>query len=106
MAVYAPMPGKRPSALTERGVMLTVRPLSATSESMAKANRHPGKHLTAPRPVESLIRVVRGQKVMLDSDLAVLYQVLTKNLNLAVRRNLAGFLKTSCFNSRQLRRIL
>jgi hypothetical protein len=58
---------------------------------MAKPKRHPGKRLAAPRPVESLIRVVRGQKVMLDSDLAVLYKVLTKNLNLAVRRNLGRF---------------
>lgn len=35
--------------------------------------------------------MVRGQKVMLDSDLAELYQVLTKNLNLAVRRNSERF---------------
>lgn len=34
---------------------------------------------------------MRGQKVMLDSDLAELYQVLTKNLNLAVRRNSERF---------------
>jgi hypothetical protein len=41
--------------------------------------------------VESLIHVVRGQKVMLDSDLAALYQVTTGNLNLAVRRNQSRF---------------
>jgi len=58
---------------------------------MAKAKKPPGKHLAAPRPVESLIRVVRGQKVMLDSDLAALYQVTTGNLNLAVRRNESRF---------------
>jgi len=34
---------------------------------------------------------IRGEKVMLDSDLAELYQVLTKNLNKAVRRNLDRF---------------
>jgi hypothetical protein len=33
------------------------------------------------------ILTVRGQNVMLDSDLAELYQVPTKSLNLAVRRN-------------------
>src|SRR5260370_28001097 len=37
--------------------------------------------------IERRIYLIRGQKVMLDSDLAELYQVLTKNLNLAVRRN-------------------
>jgi hypothetical protein len=41
--------------------------------------------------IESRILVVRGQRVLLDSDLAALYQVLTKNLNLAVRRNLSRF---------------
>jgi len=37
--------------------------------------------------IERHIRVVRGRKVMLDSDLATLYGVTTGNLNLAVRRN-------------------
>lgn len=47
-----------------------------------------------PVPVETITRriyLIRGQKVMLDSDLAELYQVLTKNLNLAVRRNADRF---------------
>jgi hypothetical protein len=43
--------------------------------------------LSTARPVESLIRVIRGQKVILDSDLAALYQVETRTLNQAVRRN-------------------
>jgi hypothetical protein len=47
--------------------------------------------LVATRPVESLIHVIRGQKVMLDSDLAALYWVQTKRLNEAVRRNLNRF---------------
>jgi hypothetical protein len=42
-------------------------------------------------PVETLIRVVRGRKVMLDADLAALYQVETRALNQAVRRNLDRF---------------
>jgi hypothetical protein len=41
--------------------------------------------------VERRIYPIRGQKVMLDADLAELYQVLTKNLNLAVRRNIDRF---------------
>ena len=34
--------------------------------------------------IESLIRVIRGQQVMLDKDLATLYGVETKVLNQAV----------------------
>jgi hypothetical protein len=41
--------------------------------------------------IERRIYVIRGQKVMLDSDLAELYQVETKVLNQAVRRNLDRF---------------
>jgi len=37
--------------------------------------------------IEQSIYWIRGQKVMLDSDLAQLYGVTTGNLNLAVRRN-------------------
>lgn len=37
--------------------------------------------------IEKMIFVIRSQKVMLDSDLAALYGVETKNLNRAVRRN-------------------
>ncbi len=43
-----------------------------------------------PVPVELIERriyFIRNKKVMIDADLAELYQVLTKNLNLAVRRN-------------------
>lgn len=41
--------------------------------------------------IERRIYVVRGQKVMIDSDLASLYQVETKALNRAVKRNAARF---------------
>ena len=37
--------------------------------------------------IKSLIRVIRGQQVMLDSDLAMLYGVETKALNQSVKRN-------------------
>jgi phage regulator Rha-like protein len=43
------------------------------------------------RPVEQLIHVIRGQKVMIDSDLAALYGVPTKALKQAVRRNMERF---------------
>ena len=47
--------------------------------------------MAATRPVEGLIHVIRGQKVMRDSDLAVLYEVTTSALNQTVRRNLERF---------------
>jgi hypothetical protein len=45
-------------------------------------------------PVENvarLIKVIRGHKVLLDSDLAQLYEVETKAMNRAVRRNIDRF---------------
>ena len=42
-------------------------------------------------PVHSLIREIRGKKVLLDSDLAKLYHVETKALNQAVKRNMKRF---------------
>lgn len=41
--------------------------------------------------IKNLIYMVRGQQVMLDSDLAVLYQVETKVFNQAVKRNIERF---------------
>lgn len=41
--------------------------------------------------IKNLIYVIRGQQVMLDSDLAELYQVETKVLNQAVKRNILRF---------------
>jgi hypothetical protein len=41
--------------------------------------------------IQNMIYIIRGQKVMLDSDLATLYGVETKSLNRQVRRNLIRF---------------
>ena len=41
--------------------------------------------------IESLIRIVRGQKVMVDFDLAMLYGVQNKRLNEQVKRNIKRF---------------
>ncbi|MCL5020847.1 MAG: ORF6N domain-containing protein [Bacteroidetes bacterium] len=41
--------------------------------------------------IEKSILLIRGQKVMLDKDLAALYGVETKNLNKAVKRNIDRF---------------
>jgi len=48
-------------------------------------------------PSESIVNkiyVFRGQKVMLDSDLAELYRVETKRLNEQVKRNISRFPKS------------
>ncbi len=41
--------------------------------------------------ITSLIRTIRGKKVILDADLARIYGVSTKALNQAVKRNLKRF---------------
>ena len=48
-------------------------------------------NLIQPEQIEQVILLIRGQRVMLDRDLAALYGVETKNLNKAVRRNLDRF---------------
>ncbi len=49
-------------------------------------------HSTLPvESIERKILLIRGQKVMLDEDLAVLYGVPTKLFNKAVRRNIRRF---------------
>jgi hypothetical protein len=40
------------------------------------------------RSIQNRIYEIRGQRVMLDRDLAALYETETKALNLAVKRNL------------------
>ena len=42
-------------------------------------------------PVQNMIYEIRGQKVMLDSDLAELYEVEIRSLNQAVKRNIERF---------------
>lgn len=55
--------------------------------------------LLAPEAITLRIATVRGARVLLDSDLAALYEVETKRFNEAVRRNLAKFRPTSCSSS-------
>jgi hypothetical protein len=59
---------------------------------MAKNSRATGR--TTPVPVEQVaqsILFLRGQRVILDSDLAVIYGVETRTLNQAVKRNIERF---------------
>jgi len=55
---------------------------------MAKTNRAVKLSDTL---VMNKIHLIRGQRVMLDKDLAELYGVTTSNLNLAVKRNIKRF---------------
>jgi hypothetical protein len=82
-----------PSTHTRRieHLILTTAPEPVRSGDMAKATIRPGKGIVATPPVESLIHVIRSQKVMLDIDLAALYGVTTKAFNQAVKRNAARF---------------
>jgi ORF6N domain len=57
------------------------------TETRSRANRLP----VLPERIERRIYLIRGHKVMVDSDLAALYQVQTKALNQAVRRNAERF---------------
>ena len=47
--------------------------------------------------IENLIYEIRGKQVMLDTDLAKLYQVETKRINEAVSRNKEKFPERFCF---------
>ena len=55
------------------------------------------KSSIVPKEIRNLIYTIRGKQVMLDSDLAALYQVETKNLNKAVKRNIERFPASFCF---------
>ena len=60
----------------------------AKDDSVAKSGN---QQLPVENNVESLIRVIRGQQVMLDRDLAELYGVETRRLNEQVKRNIERF---------------
>ena len=60
----------------------------AKDDSVAKSGN---QQLPVENKVESLIRVIRGQQVMLDRDLAELYGVETRRLNEQVKRNIERF---------------
>ena len=64
--------------------METQRPIKDTDFEVAKCDLRSIN-------IESMIQVIRGQQVMLDSDLAMLYGVETKRLNEQVKRNINRF---------------
>ena len=55
------------------------------------------QHIVPLERIENAILLLRGQKVMLDADLAALYGVEVKALNQAVKRNTERFPKDFCF---------
>jgi hypothetical protein len=56
------------------------------------------RSLSRMENISALIRTIRGQRIILDSDLARIYGVTTKRLNEQVRRNAKRFHRTFCFN--------
>ena len=52
--------------------------------------------------IESMIYEIRGKQVMLDSDLAKLYQVETKVFNQSIKRNIKRFPNEFCFQITQI----
>jgi hypothetical protein len=47
--------------------------------------------IKSKKPIGAMIQTIRGQKVMLDADLAELYGASTKVLNQAIKRNIGRF---------------
>ncbi len=61
----------------------------------------PAKDVVTAERIEKAIHVVRGQRVMLDSDLAALYGVTTRRLNEQVSRNRERFPEDFAFQLTQ-----
>ena len=62
-----------------------------TTKQSRKAVGSKQEPIAAARNIEKQILLIRGEKVMLDSDLAALYAVETKVLIQAVKRNISRF---------------
>jgi hypothetical protein len=65
--------------------------VKANSGNRQAMNSQRTTQLVSVERVERLIHVVRGEKILLDADLAQLYGVTTGNLNKAVKRNQQRF---------------
>ncbi len=76
----------KPRVFTEHGIFIP-KLLPRTKEARMKST----VLTTTPDAIERKIFVVRGHRVMLDSDLAELYEVKTKALKQAVKRNITRF---------------
>lgn len=54
---------------------------------MSRARKSPGQKSPPVAPLDGIIHTIRGERVILDADLAKIYGVKTKALNQAARRN-------------------
>src|SRR5262245_20300877 len=88
------------SEVTILSLRLTLRAGGRKMRPRAQCPRHPipfvapsmaKKRALILEEIESMILTIRGQKVMLDADLAKLYGVSTKQLNQQVKRNRSRF---------------
>tara|TARA_Y100000768_G_scaffold383549_1_gene365923 strand:+ start:1638 stop:2171 length:534 start_codon:yes stop_codon:yes gene_type:complete len=68
---------------------------------MPKWHSKIGREMSQISKIETMIYVIRGQRVMLDSDLANLYGVETGALNRQVKRNIERFPKDFMFELNQ-----
>lgn len=70
----------------------------STALTQTNKNTQAAEIIESVQPdIKNLIYVVRNQQVMIDSDLALLYQVETGNLNKAMKRNQKRFPEDFCF---------
>jgi hypothetical protein len=68
-------------------------PLDTAEVTFARepVSKHTMKDLIPPETIQQVILLIRGQKVILDEDLAQLYGVTTKRLNEQIKRNRKRF---------------
>jgi hypothetical protein len=71
-----------------RRTLVRSKPYSATNQTFI---------MTVIQSIQNRIYEIRGERVMLDFDLALLYEVQTKALNQAVKRNIKRFPKDFMF---------
>ena len=55
------------------------------------------KNEIVPNDIKNMIYEVRGKQVMLDSDVAIMYNAETKRINEIVKRNIERFPEDFCF---------
>lgn len=87
----APRSGSKASCVGLVSLVVTICDLKCffmSGDNMAKKATNA---LIPTERIEQRILLIRGEKVILDADLAALYSVETKILNQAVKRNLARF---------------
>jgi hypothetical protein len=69
-------------------------PLSLKKQKQKAMENKPS---IVPKEIRNLIYTIRGKQVMLDSDLAALYQVETKEPEQSRKRNIERFPESFCF---------